>query len=242
MDEVKKGRGRRGRPRPEAGERRRRTLIVAAAAVAAFALTLAGLHAFLGRSGGSDPRVPGAGTQAACVRDCDVTTPSATAPPSREAVAPPAKVSAEATVTSTPTASPGATTPGAAPRRTAAPAPTSSPGPPSRQPREPRVAPVPARAAASYATADRWRDGYIGTVTITNTGGTTLPSWSLRASFPRTTITSTWTQGSGQSAGGGETLTGSGGALAPGEHVRIVFQASGRPYGPSACSINDAPC
>ena len=65
--------------------------------------------------------------------------------------------------------------------------PPSSPSPPPSSPAAPSSPPpsssAPSGCRVGYQTND-WNDGFTATVTITNTGGTTVTSWTLEFDFP----------------------------------------------------------
>ncbi|MFI5936719.1 cellulose binding domain-containing protein [Actinoplanes sp. NPDC051494] len=123
--------------------------------------------------------------------------------------------------------------------------PVSSPAPsPSLSPSRPS-SPAPSSAApavlaARYTTSASWETGFIGTVSVTNTG-TAEASWSVDVTYPADAgvrITSTW---NAQLTG----ATFSGGTLAPGATATFGFSANKQVrarVAPSGCSIAGTPC
>jgi hypothetical protein len=107
--------------------------------------------------------------------------------------------------------------------------------------------PVPASAAtvptAVFAQESTWPSGYVGRMTVTNGGATTLPSWRVEFDLPAgTTVTNHWSA----------TLTRSGNhyvavgaawnaSLAPGASTSFGWVAAGTGT-PQGCLLNGASC
>ncbi|WP_433788729.1 extracellular catalytic domain type 1 short-chain-length polyhydroxyalkanoate depolymerase [Actinoplanes sp. CA-252034] len=96
------------------------------------------------------------------------------------------------------------------------------------------------------ATVNAWSTGLTESLTITNTGATTVNGWSLAFTLPGgQTITSGWnatyTPSSGQVTAGNVTYNA---AIAPGASVGIGFQAThtGDSARPPAFTLNGKPC
>jgi non-reducing end alpha-L-arabinofuranosidase len=119
---------------------------------------------------------------------------------------------------------------------TPTPTPTQTPTPP------------PGNGACSvhYAVTNQWSGGFGASITITNTGSTTLNGWSLGFSFPGSQqVTQGWNGVFAQS-GANVTVTNASynGTLAPGASVNPGFNGSwnGSNPNPTAFTLNGAPC
>ena len=126
---------------------------------------------------------------------------------------------------------------------TATPDPTPTPTP------TPTLTPTPTSPASScrvaYATND-WNTGFTGTVTVTNTGTTTLNPWTLQWSFTAgQRITQAWSARVTQS-GAAVTATGEAwsASLAPGASVNFGFNGThtGSNPRPTSFTLNGAAC
>lgn len=145
-----------------------------------------------------------------------------------------------------PTTPPPTTPPPTTPPPTTPPPTTPPPTtPPPTTP--PPTTPPPAGACqVSYGTND-WGSGFTGTVTVRNTGGTTLTGWTLRWTFPNSAqqITQAWSATVTQT---GTQVTATNlswnGALAPGGSTSFGFNASysGSNPRPAAFTLNGSPC
>ncbi|GAA2875496.1 beta-glucosidase [Actinoplanes cyaneus] len=105
--------------------------------------------------------------------------------------------------------------------------------------------PVPAGCRVAYSTSD-WSTGFTGTVGVTNTGATAIPSWKLTWTWPAAqTVTQSWSARVTQS---GATVTAVGetwnAGLAPGATLSFGFNAthSGANPRPAAFALNGTPC
>jgi cellulase/cellobiase CelA1 len=99
--------------------------------------------------------------------------------------------------------------------------------------------------SARYRTSDTWDGGYVGTITLTATGGS-VSGWSVALTMPDgASLSSFW---GGQASTSGTTVTVSPSSwdstVAPGSPVTLGFQVSqqGRPQQPSTCTANGTPC
>ncbi|WP_432968235.1 glycoside hydrolase family 3 N-terminal domain-containing protein [Dactylosporangium sp. CA-233914] len=105
--------------------------------------------------------------------------------------------------------------------------------------------PPPAACAVTYSVND-WGGGFTGTVTIRNTGSTTLTGWTLSFTFPGTQRLSqgwsaTWSQSGAVVTAKGEAWNGT---LAPGATQSAGFNATytGSNPRPTAFTLNGAAC
>ncbi|HEX7734776.1 MAG TPA: glycoside hydrolase family 9 protein [Ktedonobacteraceae bacterium] len=146
------------------------------------------------------------------------------------------------TPTSTPTATPTKTpTPGNTPTATPTPGktPTATPG------TTPTATPSVTSASVHYAISSQWSGGFGATITITNTGTTTINGWSLKFNFPNgQTITQLW-NGLYTQSGSAVTITNLpyNGSIAPGASVSPGFNASwsGSNTNPTSFTLNGQP-
>ncbi|WP_084773734.1 extracellular catalytic domain type 1 short-chain-length polyhydroxyalkanoate depolymerase [Nonomuraea candida] len=109
----------------------------------------------------------------------------------------------------------------------------------------PTVTPPPGDCRVTY-TMNTWNTGYTAAVTVANTGGAQLTSWSLAFTLPAgQTITSAWnaaiSPGSGQVTARNVAYNGT---IAPGASASFGFQAThgGDTAKPSAFTLNGTPC
>jgi len=140
----------------------------------------------------------------------------------------------------TPTSPPASSPPPSSP-------PASSPpasSPPASSP--PATSNPPAGACRVSDQINAWNTGLTANITITNTGSTTITSWSLVFTLPAgQTITSGWnatyTPASGQVTARNMSYNGT---LAPGASTTIGFQANhtGNTARPAAFTLNGAAC
>ncbi|MBW8487182.1 cellulose binding domain-containing protein [Actinomadura parmotrematis] len=217
-------RGSHRRPAPAARDRlRSRPVLIGAAGAGAAAVAALGLYAL---RGGDEPDT----AVAAAPAGPGVASGGVAPGPTYGRVVPPKAPPAPAP------------SPSASPSKSAAPSP--SPTPPASRSASPRPPAGSARLTASYGTANRWREGFIGTITVTNRGAAPSAGWRLAAFFPgRTSITSAWGQGGAVATSSSRNGVGaSGGPLAPGASVQVGFQATGRATGPASCVLDGRSC
>ncbi|GAB7184794.1 glycosyl hydrolase family 9 [Kitasatospora sp. Ki12] len=106
--------------------------------------------------------------------------------------------------------------------------------------------PPPASCSVAYKVDNAWGNGFTATVTVRNTGTSTVSGWTLGWSFPGDQrITSTWNATAAQS-GAAVTARDAGwnGTLAPGASAGLGFQAtySGANTAPARFTLNGADC
>ncbi|GAA5200971.1 hypothetical protein GCM10023322_80000 [Rugosimonospora acidiphila] len=140
--------------------------------------------------------------------------------------------------------------PSPSPSHGSSPSPSPSPSPsrsPSPSPTSPSPSPTGAAAACrvTYSTND-WGGGFTGTVTIANSGGSTINGWTLRFTFAgNQTISQGWSATWAQT---GAVVTATSlsynGTLAPGASTSIGFNASysGTNARPTAFTVNGTTC
>jgi hypothetical protein len=142
-----------------------------------------------------------------------------------------------------PSASPTPGSPSPSPSRTASPSPSPSLSPSLSPSPSPTVAAGACRV--TYATND-WGSGFTATVTIANTGTSTINGWTLKFAFPgNQTVSQGWSATWSQS---GSTVTATSlsynGTLAPGASTSIGFNGaySGTNPRPTAFTVNGNAC
>jgi hypothetical protein len=133
---------------------------------------------------------------------------------------------------------------GGNPTPTPTPSPTATPTPPSTP------TPTPPSGSSSckvvYSVTNQWQGGFGGSITITNTGSSTLNGWTLAFTFPNgQQVTQGWNGVFAQS-GANVTVTNESynGTLAPGASVNPGFNGSwnGSNPNPTAFTLNGAQC
>lgn len=97
-----------------------------------------------------------------------------------------------------------------------------------------------------YAVSSQWSSGFGASVTINNTGTSTINGWTLKWTFPNgQTITQIWNASDTQS-GGNVTATNVSynGTIAPGSNTNFGFNGSwsGSNTNPSAFTLNGVSC
>jgi cellulase/cellobiase CelA1 len=109
------------------------------------------------------------------------------------------------------------------------------------------VSPSPSSGSLSarYHTGDTWDDGYVGTITLTASGGS-VTGWSVTLTLPDgASVTGFW---GGQDSVNGSTVTVTASSwdttIAPGSPATLGFQVSqqGRPKKPLTCTVNGRDC
>lgn len=132
-------------------------------------------------------------------------------------------------------------TPTVAPTRT--PAPTTTVTAPTATPTRPAGGAV---CSVHYVVASQWVGGFTASVTITNTGSSTITSWSLRWTYANGQgITQIWNASETQS---GSVFTAANlsfnGTIAPGGNVNFGFNGSwnGSNTNPTAFTLNGVSC
>ena len=148
--------------------------------------------------------------------------------------------SGASTATPTPGTTPPAT-PGMTPTPTAGTTPTPSPTPTATP-----TPPAGGTCSVHYAVTNQWQGGFGGSITITNTGTTTLNGWTLGFTFPGSQqITQGWNGVFAQS-GANVTVTNESynGTLAPGASVNPGFNGSWSDSNsnPTSFTVNGATC
>lgn len=138
-------------------------------------------------------------------------------------------------------------TPAATPTR----APTTTPTPTATPTRAPTATPTPvtgATCSVHYAVTSQWDTGFGATLTITNTGTTTINGWTLKFTFASgQTITQLW-NGTVVQSGGAVTVTNApfNGTIAPNTSVQPQpgFNAAwaGSNPAPTAFTLNGSAC
>jgi polygalacturonase len=150
-------------------------------------------------------------------------------------------------VTPTPTATPTKTpTPGVTPTPTATPTKTPTPGvtPTATATHTPTPGVTPtvtsgSSASVAYAVTSQWPGGFGASITITNTGSTTINGWVLVFSFSAgQQITQSW-NGTFAQSGSQVTVTNLSynGSIAPGTSVNVGFNGSWTTSNPNPASF-----
>jgi hypothetical protein len=103
-----------------------------------------------------------------------------------------------------------------------------------------------AACSVQYAVTNQWTGGFGASITITNTGSTTISGWTLTWSFANgQTITQLW-NGSYTQSGSNVSVTNLSynGTIAPGGNTNFGFDGSwsGSNLNPSSFTLNGAPC
>jgi hypothetical protein len=103
-----------------------------------------------------------------------------------------------------------------------------------------------AKCSVHYVVTNQWSGGFGGSLTITNTGSSTMNGWSLQFSFANgQTITQGW-NGTFTQSGGSVTIASVSynGSLAPGASVNPGFNSSwnGTNTNPTAFTLNGQAC
>ncbi len=197
----------------------------------------------LNGTGGSTP------TPTATATSTPTPTPTATHTPTPTPTA---------TATSTPTPTPTTgTTPTPTPTSTPTPTPTTgttptpSPTPTATPTSTPTPTPTPTHAAGTacavhYVINSQWPGGFGTSVTITNTGTTTINGWTLTWTFANgQTITQIWNASDTQSGGNvSATNLSYDGTIAPNANTNFGFNGawSGTNSSPTAFSLNGVAC
>ncbi|MEV7179682.1 PHB depolymerase family esterase [Kitasatospora sp. NPDC093679] len=123
---------------------------------------------------------------------------------------------------------------------------TPPPTPPSTPPSTPPTTPPTGAACRVGFTADAWNTGLTASVTVTNTGGSTVNGWSLAFTLPTgQTITSGWNAAYSPASGAVTARNAPyDAAIAPGASVSIGYQAAhtGNTAAPTAFALNGTPC
>jgi hypothetical protein len=231
--------------------RRRRGIVVAAAlgAVLAGGAGYAGLRT-LGLDGGSTHK----NAEVPLVTLAPTADPSVPNDSPSIGIPDSASASAAKTASASPSASASATTtPTTRPPATTAPATSGTvlpPAPPPTQTTSPHVvlptvppspnSPSPAALAARFSQGGNG-NGLAGTVTVTNSGGSTSGSWTVQMTVPG--ADEVVVSGRGVSGSlSGSTLTFTGPALDPGDSLTFTFVVAGATGSATGCSINGAAC
>jgi chitodextrinase len=112
---------------------------------------------------------------------------------------------------------------------------------------KPVVTPPTGKLTAKFTKTDDWGSGFIGSVTISNGGTTSVSGWTLQLQLPAgVAITDTWSAKQGGASTGVVTFTPADWTktIAAGGSVTFGFQgsASGAFSGPTGCSINGNSC
>jgi cellulase/cellobiase CelA1 len=118
------------------------------------------------------------------------------------------------------------TTPTTMPPTTPTPPTTATTTPPTTTP---PATPAGSRCTASYQLAGSWSGGFQGTVTVTNSGSSTMARWTVRLMFAAgQTVSQVW-NGSYTQSGGQVTVMNAGwnGTLPPGATATFGFLANG---------------
>lgn len=144
------------------------------------------------------------------------------------------------TATPPPTATP-TTVPSPTPTATATPAPTPTP--------QPTATPTPSSGSTckvNYVIQSQWPGGFTGSITINNTGTTTINGWALKFAFPGNQLlqqgwSATWSQSGANVTA--QSLSWNG-TIAPNASVNIGFNASwsGSNAPPTSFSVNGTTC
>ncbi|WP_422768855.1 cellulose binding domain-containing protein [Plantactinospora sp. WMMC1484] len=139
------------------------------------------------------------------------------------------------------------TTPTPGPSTTPTPGPSTTPTPgPSTPTPGPTTPTSPAGACRVTATVNAWNTGLTESITITNTGSSTVNGWSLVFTLPSgQTITSGWNASYSPSSGQVTARNASyNAAIAPNASVNIGFQANhtGNTARPASFALNGAAC
>ncbi|MEV0609311.1 glycoside hydrolase family 9 protein [Polymorphospora rubra] len=148
--------------------------------------------------------------------------------------------------TTPPTTPPPTTPPPTTPPPTTPPPTTPPPTTPPPTTPPPTTPPPAGSCDVSYGTND-WNSGFTGTVTVRNTGGTTLSGWTLRWTFPTAAqqVTQSWSATVTQT---GTQVTATNvawnGALAPGGSTTFGFNAAhgGTNPKPTTFTLNGTAC
>jgi Cellulose binding domain/Glycosyl hydrolase family 30 TIM-barrel domain/Glycosyl hydrolase family 30 beta sandwich domain len=151
----------------------------------------------------------------------------------------------------TPTPTP--TTPATTPTATPTSVPTVTPTPRPTVTPVPTVTPTPTSTPTSggtcnvsYTVQNQWPTGFTGSVTIKNTGTSTLNNWTLNFSFPGSQQVQQGWNGNWTQSGTSVTVTNASwnGSLAPGASVTTGFNAalSGSNPNPTSFTLNGAAC
>ncbi|KKJ93834.1 cellulose binding domain-containing protein [Micromonospora sp. HK10] len=168
-----------------------------------------------------------------------LTATTASAPPTSAAAPVAPRVSPRSTVLSgrpTPSGSATRTAGGgrAVPSRSATPPPASAASPAGSSP-----------VIGRYGVVTSFDGGFIGQVRLTNTAGA-AQGWTVRLSFPRGRITTSWVESAEQGTGtvvDGVFTYRSGVDLRPGEVVRLRFHAENTgTTRPVSCTVDGVPC
>jgi hypothetical protein len=154
-----------------------------------------------------------------------------------------------ATPTPQPTPTPGTVTPSPTPGGSPTPTPPTTPTPSPTPTSTPTPTPTPQPSnvcSVHYAVTSQWPGGFGASITITNTGTSTINGWTLKFSFANgQTVTQGW-NGVFTQSGANVTITNASynGTLAPGATVSPGFNGSwnGSNTNPTAFTLNGASC
>jgi hypothetical protein len=106
--------------------------------------------------------------------------------------------------------------------------------------------PLPLSCRAVYQLQSQWQGGFVGTITVTNTGSAPIVGWTLTFTFPGDQhITNTW-NGTATQTGSAVTVHGANwnSTIQPGGSVSVGFQGTGQSVtgAPTNIAINGVPC
>jgi Cellulose binding domain len=126
-------------------------------------------------------------------------------------------------------------------------APAATPSPRPVRPRRPRpkVSPTPSLpdVTVAFSTAQRWRGGFQGRLTIDNQGSTAVNGWQLAITLPGDQVRFVW-NADWHFGDGSLTLTPASNdqVIEPGASVSVNFFALGETTEPASCTLDGSAC